>query len=71
MVEYGHGYVQKETHLLIPEAARSHPIWRIVPDSAENNRILDNHPPFFGYHDIRRAKPGAVNLAMHAEGQAR
>ncbi|HEY8962527.1 MAG TPA: glutamine amidotransferase, partial [Luteolibacter sp.] len=68
MVEYGHGYSNKATDFLIPEAARSHPIWRIVPDPAENERILAAHPRFYGFHDIRRAKPGAINLGMHADG---
>jgi uncharacterized membrane protein len=69
MVEYGHGYSNKATDLLIPEAARSHPIWRIDPDPSENERILAEHPTFFGFHDIRRAKPGAINLGLHADGQ--
>jgi len=69
MVEYGHGYLSKATDLLIPESARTHPIWRIDPDSAENERILATHPRFYGFHDIRRAKPGAINLGLHADGK--
>lgn len=69
MVEYGHGYSNSTTELLIPAAAREHPIWRIVPDPLENARILDSHPLFHGFHDIRRAKPGAVNLGLHADGR--
>lgn len=69
MVEYGHGYSNQATELLIPEAARTHPIWRIDPNPAENERILASHPPFYGFHDIRRAKPGATNIGLHAEGQ--
>ncbi|MEO5915349.1 MAG: glutamine amidotransferase [Luteolibacter sp.] len=68
MVEYGHGYSNKATELLIPEAARTHPIWRIVPDPTENEEIITNHPTFYGYHDIRRAKPGATNIGLHADG---
>lgn len=68
MVEYGHGYSNKPTDLLIPEAARTHPIWRISPDSVENDEIISNHPPFLGFHDIRRAKPGAINLGLHSDG---
>lgn len=68
MVEYGHGYSNKPTDLLIPEAARTHPIWRIVPDPSENEEILAHHPRFYGFHDIRRAKPGAVNIGLHADG---
>lgn len=68
MVEYGHGYSNQATELLIPEAAREHPIWRIVPDPSENEAILTAHPTFYGFHDIRRAKPGAINLALHADG---
>ena len=68
MMEYGHGYSNSRTDLLIPDEARSHPIWRIVPDSLENDEILATHPPFFGFHDIRRAKPGATNIGLHADG---
>ncbi|MEO7099950.1 MAG: glutamine amidotransferase [Luteolibacter sp.] len=66
MVEYGHGYSNKPTELLIPEKAREHPIWRIDPDPTKNEEILASHPPFFGFHDIRRAKPGAIILGTHA-----
>lgn len=69
MVEYGHGYSNKATDLLIPESARTHPIWRIDPNSSENERILATHPTFYGFHDIRRAKPGAINLGLHADGK--
>ena len=68
MVEYGHGYSNSATGLFIPDAVRDHPIWRISPDPLENARILDKHPAFHGFHDIRRAKPGAVNLGMHDDG---
>ncbi|RYD34650.1 MAG: hypothetical protein EOP87_08810, partial [Verrucomicrobiaceae bacterium] len=68
MVEYGHGYSNRPTELIIPESVRTHPIWRISPDSAENDEILSNHPAFYGFHDIRRAKPGAINLGLHADG---
>jgi uncharacterized membrane protein len=68
MVEYGHGYSNQHTDLVIPEAARSHPIWRMVPDAGENEEILASHPAFYGFHDIRRAKPGAINIGLHAEG---
>lgn len=68
MVEYGHGYSNRPTDVLIPEAARTHPIWRMVPDPSENEEILATHPTFYGFHDIRRAKPGAINLALHADG---
>ena len=67
MVEYGHGYSNSHTELLIPENARKHPIWRIDPDPSKNEEILASHPPFFGFHDIRRAKPGAIVLGMHAD----
>lgn len=69
MVEYGHGYSNKATDLFIPESARTHPIWRIDPDPAENERILATHPRFYGFHDIRRAKPGAINLGVHADSK--
>lgn len=69
MVDYGHGYTQGATEIMIPDDVREHPIWRIDPDPVENERILSTHPPFLGYHDIRRAKPGATNLGLHADGQ--
>ncbi|MBK1884504.1 hypothetical protein JIN85_18960 [Luteolibacter pohnpeiensis] len=70
MVSYGNGTTFQGAYVAIPKSARNHPIWRISPDPAENDKILDSHPPFYGYHDISRAKPGATNLAQIENGGA-
>jgi uncharacterized membrane protein len=61
-LEFGFGHAWRPTPPIFPAALRHHPILRIVEDEATNNAILDSHPALGGYHDIRRAKPGAVVL---------
>jgi uncharacterized membrane protein len=62
MEYYGNGLVWRTIQCSVPEAARNHPVWRLLPDEAANNKVLDKHPPFLGTNIIRRAKPGATVL---------
>ncbi|MFC7337766.1 glutamine amidotransferase [Haloferula chungangensis] len=68
MVNFGHGYTKALTGFKIPAAVADHPIWKILDDPAANRKLLDAHPPFTGYHDIKRAKPGATLLGMREDG---
>ena len=63
MVQYGEGYDVSTFAVAIPEAVRSHPLWRISPDPKQNDLILASHPPFAGMNLVHRAKPGAIVLA--------
>ncbi len=69
-MEFGFGHGWRPVKPRFPEAARRHPILRLVDDNAVNDAILDFHPAFRGYHDIRRAKPGAVVLAKVDDSEA-
>ncbi|MFP4580643.1 MAG: glutamine amidotransferase [Candidatus Sumerlaeia bacterium] len=65
METFGAGYVEQIIYPNIPEEAREHPIWQIVSDPAENEEILETHPPFRGTNLVNRAKPAATVLARH------
>ncbi|MEO7318152.1 MAG: glutamine amidotransferase, partial [Chthoniobacteraceae bacterium] len=69
-LEFGFGHGWRGVKPQFPAAQRRHPILRLATDEATNNAILDCHPAFRGYHDIRRAKPGAVALAKVEDGEA-
>ena len=66
---HGYGYSNKLMPMLIPEAVRDHPIWQLSSDKEENEMLLNSHPPFHGYHDVQRAKPGATLLGLREDGQ--
>ncbi|MBN1518263.1 hypothetical protein JXA32_17005 [Candidatus Sumerlaeota bacterium] len=53
---------ERTTYVEIPQSVRNHPIWRMDPDPAENDIILDKHPLFRGTNIVRRAKPAATVL---------
>jgi uncharacterized membrane protein len=59
---YGTGLIWQTINTSVPAAARSHPIWRLLPDEAASNKVLDNHPRFLGTNQVSRAKPGATVL---------
>ena len=64
MLEYGDGHYGKGVEVTIPASVRTHPIWQIAGDAKENSAILDTHPGFSGMNRVRRAKPGAILLAV-------
>jgi uncharacterized membrane protein len=70
MVDAGHGINNNYADVVIPNNVRKHPIWQLDADHEKNELLLEAHPPFLGYHDIRRAKPGAVVLAQYADVDA-
>ncbi len=57
------GYVWEDIPIVIPPAAKQHPVWHMADDPAENDRILAAHPHFTGTNLVNRAKPGAQILA--------
>lgn len=67
MKAYGEGFVEEPYQLQIPATVRNHPIWRFSADPAENDRILDSHPPMNGMVRIKRVKPGAQILAVRPD----
>ncbi|MES2709628.1 MAG: glutamine amidotransferase [Verrucomicrobiota bacterium] len=67
MLAYGDGFFEHEFAISIPESVRNHPIWQVSRDPEENRRILDSHPAFTGMNRVRRAKPGALVLAVRPE----
>jgi hypothetical protein len=50
----------------IPDAAQSHPIWKIVEDPAKNRAVLAAMPEFGGTNYMQRLKPAATTLGMSA-----
>ncbi len=62
MLAFGDGFNEQRFKVEIPKAVRQHPTWRISPDPAENDRILNAHPDFTGMNRVKRAKPGAIVL---------
>jgi uncharacterized membrane protein len=64
MREYGDGFFGMRLNVTIPRSVRNHPVWQIVEDETQNNELLDSHPWFDGMNRVRRAKPGAVVLAV-------
>ena len=68
MVNFGHGYTNGSIGFQIPASVSTHPIWKILDDPVANRKLLDTHPPFSGFHDITRAKPGATLLSLRDDG---
>ena len=64
MLEFGFGHQWKHVRPVFPESAFAHPIMQLEADPARNRRAFAAHPEFEGFHDIRRAKPGATVLAV-------
>jgi len=62
----GQGWLYHSFRVRVPVEAENHPIWRIVPDPAQNRRVLDAMPPFGGTNYIQRLKPAATLLAVSA-----
>ncbi len=60
----GRGFVHQTIHIEIPDDAADHPIWRIVDDPTQNNRILDAMPYFHGTNVAKRVKPAATLLGQ-------
>jgi uncharacterized membrane protein len=67
MLDYGDGHYGMGFEIRVPKSARSHPLWQIADDPADNDLLLDSHPSFSGMNRVRRAKPGAVVLAVVAD----
>jgi len=65
-LEFGFGHGWRGVQPEFPKTVRNHPVLRLASDPVLNDAILDVHPEFRGFHDIRRAKPGAVTLATKA-----
>ena len=63
----GRGTVYTAFHVRVPSDAATHPIWRIVEDPEENERILRRIPVFYGTNYIERLKPAATVLATTVE----
>lgn len=55
-------YLNARFRIRVPEAAQSHPIWRLAPDPAANRLALDAMPRFLGTNLISRVKPAATLL---------
>ena len=63
----GRGTTWTPFHVRVPANATTHPIWRIVDDPVENERILKGIPVFYGTNYIERLKPAATVLATTVE----
>lgn len=61
--QIGQGVVNQPFQVHVPASVRTHPIWRLSDDNAENNRIIDSMPQFYGTNLAKRLKPAAVLLA--------
>ncbi len=69
MLAYGAGAMEKTFPIRIPDAVRHHPLWRFCENPEENERALDAHPVFTGMNRVKRAKPGAIVLAVRADAE--
>ena len=69
MLAYGAGFMEKQFPIRIPEAVKSHPLWQVSDDLAENDKALATHPVFLGMNRVKRAKPGAIVLAVRADAE--
>jgi len=67
MLSYGAGFMEKPFPIRIPDAVRNHPLWHVSDDLQENERALTAHPIFTGMNRVKRAKPGAIVLAVRAD----
>lgn len=62
----GQGWLYHTFRVRVPAEAENHPIWRIVPDAAQNRRVLDAMPQFGGTNYMTRLKPAATLLGVSA-----
>ncbi len=62
----GQGWLYHQFKVQIPEAAQTHPIWRIVEDPEQNRRVLAAMPLFLGTNYMQRLKPAATVLGVSA-----
>ena len=62
----GQGWLYHQFKVQIPEAAQTHPIWRIVEDPEQNRRVLAAMPLFLGTNFMQRLKPAATVLGVSA-----
>ncbi|MCW1921115.1 glutamine amidotransferase [Luteolibacter arcticus] len=69
MLAYGAGFMEKPFPIRIPESVKSHPLWKVTDDLAENEKALAAHPIFTGMNRVKRAKPGAIVLAVRADAE--
>ncbi len=60
--QVGRSFVNQSFRVSVPASARSHPIWRLSEDAAENQMILSRMPPFYGTNVAQRLKPAATLL---------
>lgn len=67
--DLGRGWVYHTFRVQVPRDPKieQHPVWRIVEDPAENRRVLDRMPPFYGTNFMQRLKPAATALAYSSE----
>ena len=68
MVNFGHGHTSGVVKFKVPTSVYNHPIWQILDEPSANRKLLESHPPFHGYHNITRAKPGATLLGLRGDG---
>lgn len=59
----GQGWLYHTFNVKVPEAALTHPIWRILEDPEQNKRALATMPVFTGTNYMHRLKPAATVLA--------
>ncbi|MEK7952126.1 glutamine amidotransferase [Luteolibacter soli] len=67
MAAYGAGLLRKTYPIRIPDAVKGHPLWKVSEDPAENEKALAMIPVFNGMNRVKRAKPGAIVLAVRAD----
>lgn len=67
MLAYGAGFMEKTFPIRIPDSVKSHPLWKVSDDPVENEKALAAHPVFLGMNRVKRAKPGAIVLAVRAD----
>jgi uncharacterized membrane protein len=63
----GHGWLNHQFKVRIPDEAAGHAIWRIVEDAQQNRRVLDAMPSFLGTNYMERLKPAATVLGVSAQ----
>ena len=62
MLLAGDGFNEMRFKIEVPKSVRNHPTWRMDPDPAKSDEIINTHPDFTGMNRVRRAKPGAIVL---------
>jgi uncharacterized membrane protein len=69
MAAFGAGLLRKTYPIRIPDSVSNHPLWHLSDDREENQKILATHPVFEGMNRVKRAKPGAIVLAVRADSE--